>query len=193
VPKKISKTTADTPLTIKQELFVSEYIIDFNATQAAIRAGYSHKAARFTGCENITKPNIQAAIQRVMQDRVKRTKIDQDFVLQQLVKIQQVSISDFLVIENGKAHFDLSKATKAQLAALSEVQVDTIGRGNGALGDRVKIKLPDKLKTLELLGKHVDVQAFNEKREHNVTTNAQQTIKDILFEIDGTSRGLPQK
>ena len=65
----------------KQSLFVLEYLKDLNATQAAIRAGYSKKTAKEIGCENLTKPNIQEAISKAMADRIKETKIDAEWVL----------------------------------------------------------------------------------------------------------------
>ncbi|MNM44922.1 Terminase small subunit [compost metagenome] len=69
-------------LTAKQKLFVQEYLIDLNATQAAIRAGYSERTARKIGQENLTKPDIQAAIQEAQNQRAERTEITADMVLQ---------------------------------------------------------------------------------------------------------------
>jgi phage terminase small subunit len=69
-------------LTPKQQRFVQEYLIDLNATQAALRAGYSERTAKSIGQENLTKPAVKTAIQQAMQDRSKRTEITQDDVLQ---------------------------------------------------------------------------------------------------------------
>lgn len=68
-------------LTAKQNLFVKEYLVDLNATQAAIRAGYSEKTAHDIGCENLKKPNIAKAIQEAMDARSQRTEITADYVL----------------------------------------------------------------------------------------------------------------
>ena len=68
-------------LTAKQKCFVAEYLIDLNAKQAAIRAGYSEKTARFIGAENLTKPNIAAAVAAAQAKRSERTEITQDYVL----------------------------------------------------------------------------------------------------------------
>ena len=65
----------------KQQRFVEEYLVDLNATQAAIRAKYSEKTARSVGAENLTKPDIAKAIQEAMAERSERTEIDQDYVL----------------------------------------------------------------------------------------------------------------
>jgi hypothetical protein len=70
-------------LTAKQERFVQEYLIDFNAAAAAERAGYSKKTARFIGAENLTKPNIQAAVQDQIKARAERTEITADLVVQE--------------------------------------------------------------------------------------------------------------
>lgn len=68
-------------LTAKQRKFVEEYLVDLNATQAAIRAGYSQKTAKSIGQENLTKPDIQAEVQKAMQKASERTEITQDYIL----------------------------------------------------------------------------------------------------------------
>lgn len=68
-------------LTEKQRMFCREYIVDLNMTQAAIRAGYSENAAGAIGSENLTKPEIQEYVQRLMDRRAKRLEIDSDYVL----------------------------------------------------------------------------------------------------------------
>lgn len=72
-------------LTSKQQRFVDEYLIDLNATQSAIRAGYSPKTAKEIGAENLTKPNISAAIEQAQQERQKRTLVTQDDVIRGLL------------------------------------------------------------------------------------------------------------
>ncbi|WP_255551747.1 terminase small subunit [Erythrobacter crassostreae] len=78
-PDELSK---DADMTPKQEAFVREYLVDLNATQAAIRAGYSKRTAHVIGHENLTKPEIAAAIEVAMNDRAKRTEITADYVLE---------------------------------------------------------------------------------------------------------------
>ncbi len=73
-------------LTPKQARFVEEYLVDLNATQAVIRAGYSKKTARQVASENLTKPDIQEAIAAAQDDRSERTGITQDEVIQGLKK-----------------------------------------------------------------------------------------------------------
>ncbi len=83
-------------LTAKQARFVEEYLIDLNATQAAIRAGYSEATARSIGAENLTKPDILEAIIEAQAKRSERTKIDADYVLQRLVAIDQMDVLDIM-------------------------------------------------------------------------------------------------
>lgn len=75
------------PLTPKQEMFVREYLIDLNATQAAIRAGYSAKTARQIGEENLSKPDIAAAVQAGMNKRAEKALITADEVLANIKRL----------------------------------------------------------------------------------------------------------
>lgn len=77
-------------LTAKQAAFVQEYLIDLNATQAAIRAGYSGKTAQQTGSENLAKPVIQSAIQEALNKRKERTEVTQDYVIRELVNVIEI-------------------------------------------------------------------------------------------------------
>lgn len=81
-------------LTPKQERFVQEYLVDLNATQAAIRAGYKEKTAGAIGSENLKKPEIQSALQRALKDREERTEVTQDYVIRKLVEIADKEASD---------------------------------------------------------------------------------------------------
>ncbi len=79
-------------LTPKQQLFVAEYLLNLNATQAAVRAGYSKKTAYSVGHENLKKPEVAAAIQEAMEARSQRTEIAQDWILEQLKLVYEASI-----------------------------------------------------------------------------------------------------
>ena len=83
-------------MTPKQRAFVYEYLKDFNATQAAIRAGYSKKTARFIGCENLTKPNIAELI----DEEFKRRAMSAHEVLSRMTDIARGSAEDYLVIDD---------------------------------------------------------------------------------------------
>jgi phage terminase small subunit len=154
-------------LTAKQEQFVAEYLIDLNATQAAIRAGYSENSAHVIGCENLSKPNVQSAIADAMGKRQKRTEITQDRVLAELAKIGFANMQNYMRANaGGDPYLDFSAITEDQAAALSEVTVEdyTDGRGEGAREvKRVKFKLCDKRAALVDLGRHLGM--FKDKIE----------------------------
>ena len=128
-------------LTDKQEMFCKEYIIDLNATQAAIRAGYSEKTAQRMGSENLSKPLIQERIAELMKERTERVQIDADWVLRQAVKVHERCMQQEPVIVNGEPTGDF------------------------------KFEPAGANKALELVGKHINVQAFLDKSkvEHALT------------------------
>ncbi|MCC8376700.1 terminase small subunit, partial [Photorhabdus kayaii] len=83
-------------LTGKQEMFCREYLVDLNATQAAIRAGYSDKTANRIGSENLTKLDIQKRISELKSDRNEVVKIDAEYVLKRLVEIDRMDVLDII-------------------------------------------------------------------------------------------------
>ena len=127
-------------LTPKQARFVQEYLIDLNAAQAAIRAGYSAKTARVIGHENLTKPDIAAAIEKAMAERAERTELTADWVVDELRKIAGANMADYMKsTPEGLSVVDFSGLTRDQTAALSQVTVEDV-----AGGKRVQFKLHDK-------------------------------------------------
>ncbi|HGJ5854416.1 terminase small subunit [Arsenophonus nasoniae] len=154
-------------LTNKQEAFCREYLIDLNATQAAIRAGYSEKTAKDIACQNLAKLNIQKRIQTLMEERKNRIEVNADYVLKRLVEIDQMDVLDILT-DSGDLR-PIKDWPKVWRTTLSGLDIAAI-RVDGAEALLKKIKWPDKVKNLELLGKHVSVQAFREqvKNEHDV-------------------------
>lgn len=149
-------------LTKKQQLFVDEYLIDLNATQAAIRAGYSVDSAKEIGCENLTKPNIQEAIAKAMAERSKRTGINQDRVVLELAKIAFVKMTDVVDPDTGEI---LSNASDDDLACIESVKFKQSDNQYGGSVER-EVKLSPKMKALELLGKHLGM--WNDKIDVNV-------------------------
>lgn len=112
-------------LTEKQQRFVDEYLIDLNATQAAIRAGYSVKTADAIGCENLTKPNIQQAIAEHMAERSRRTGVNQDRVVLELAKIAFVRMTD-VVDSNGRIKQDASADDLSCIPLVIPIQQDQV-------------------------------------------------------------------
>ncbi len=144
-------------MTKKQKRFVEEYLVDLNATQAAIRAGYSPQTARDIGCENLTKPNIQNAIATAMAERSRRTGINQDRVIQEIAKLAFLNPVD--VIDMDEATIK-GEANRDDTACIASVKVKVIPGEDGNITER-EIKTYDKLKALELLGKHLGM--FSDK------------------------------
>ena len=89
-------------LTAKQRRFVEGYLIDLNATQAAIRAGYSEKTAGQVGFENLKKPQIAAAVSKAKRERSEVTKIDAEWVLKQAVEVHRRAMQEVKPIRNPK-------------------------------------------------------------------------------------------
>ena len=96
-------------LTKKNEVFCDEYLIDLNATQAAIRAGYSVESAGSIGSELLKKPEIRARIDRAMAERSKRTGINADRVLLELGKIAFVNAIDVINMTDATVLTDASR------------------------------------------------------------------------------------
>lgn len=155
-------------LTPKQRRFVEEYLIDLNATQAAIRAGYSAATANQIGPELLAKPHIQAAIAEALAERSKRTKIDADWLLTRLADEAEADIAD-LYADDGtlKPVREWPLVWRKGLVAGVEVEELFEGRGEGReqVGRVRKVRLADRTKIKELIGKHVDVQAFRDRVE----------------------------
>lgn len=150
-------------LTEKQQRFVDEYLIDLNATQAAIRAGYSVKTANEQGSQNLAKLSIQQAIAKAMAERSKRTGINQDRIVLELAKIAFVKITD---VVNSDCEI-LPDADEADIAAIESVKVKTIPTKSGESGIEREVKLASKLKAIELLGKHLGM--WNDNLDINIT------------------------
>ena len=149
-------------MTEKQKRFVEEYLIDLNATQAAIRAGYSPNTAEQTASRMLSFVKVQDAIEKALAERSRRTGINQDRVVQELAKIAFVKITD---VVNDDCEI-LPDADEADLAAIESVKVKTIPTKNGETGIEREVKLSSKLKALELLGKHLGM--WNDKLDVNM-------------------------
>lgn len=100
-PQVIAPATPTQLLTDKQQRFVDEYLVDLNATQAAIRAGYSAETSRQIGAENLSKPYIQAAISIARQAQQDRTAITADMVLLEIANVALADARDLVEVKTG--------------------------------------------------------------------------------------------
>ena len=158
-------------LTAKQQCFIDEYLIDLNATQAAIRAGYSPHSAKDIAAENLSKPHIRACIDAAMAQRSKRTGVNQDRIIRELARVAFLNAPN---VVNTKDATVLENASEDDTAAIASVKVkQTFGDFESI---EREIKFADKLKAIELLGRHLGMFTDNV----NLTGTAPvQIINDI--------------
>lgn len=164
-----SKENKMQKINVKQDMFCREYLIDLNGAQAAIRAGYSEKGANSKASQLLAIVSIQIHISSLMKQRAEQISIDAKYVLQRLVEIDQLDVIDILD-SNGSI-----RPTKEWPAAWRKSigSIEVIRRSSVTAQGQVvkvltkKIRWPDKLKNLELLGKHTEIQAFSEKANNS--------------------------
>lgn len=156
-------------LTPKQEAFVAQYLLDLNATQAAIRAGYSEKTAQQQGSRLLLNVVVQEAIAKGQNKTAEKLEITKDRIVEELAKIGFSNMLDYMRAgSDGDPYLDFSDLTREQAAALSEVTVEDFkdGRGEDARDvRRIKFKLHDKKGALVDLAKMLGFMV--EKHEHS--------------------------
>lgn len=146
-------------LTEKQRMFCKEYIIDLNATQAAIRAGYSEISAGSIGNENMQKPEIQLYVQELIKKRSERLEITADMVLREYAKIAFIDIRKFYH-ESGQMKLP-HELTDDAAASISGIELDEIWAFNPEseqkekVGETKKVKMHSKVSALDSMAKHL--------------------------------------
>ena len=158
-------------LSDKQKKFCEEYIIDFNQTQSAIKAGYSAKTAYSIGNENLKKPDIQAYIKELLSKREERTQITADMVVKEWAKIAFFDIRKIFHKEGGLINpHDLDDETATVISSIKARDIK--------VGDDIETikeyRLNDKMKALDMLAKHLGM--FEKEKEDNNDTNVNLEI-----------------
>lgn len=156
-------------MTPKQQRFVEEYLIDLCATQAAIRAGYSAKNANDQAAQLMAKPKIIAAIDTAIAIRSEQTRIDGNWVLKRLVEEAEADIADLYNSDGNLLPIrNWPKVWRQGLVQSIEVEELFEGRGEHriCIGRVRKIRLDSRIKRIELIGRHVRVNAFQENVNH---------------------------
>lgn len=150
----------------KQLRFTTEYLVDLNGKQAAIRAGYSSKTAESQASRLLRNVKVQEAIQEAMDARAERTKITIDQVLAELGRIGFSNIKDFVKFDaDGVVRIkDSEELTPEQAACIAEITQSESDKSNN-----FKFKLCDKLKALELLGRHLKMFTDKVEQTGNIT------------------------
>ena len=157
----------DFKLTGKQELFVREYLVDRNATGAALRAGYSTKSATEQGYENLRKPHVQKAIKHMDVERLRKLNIDASDLLRKLVDFLYADISDICTDDGQLKSVNDWPSIWLRMANVKMRQEKVVLSANGVSMPGVKTITEvqvDKTKLIELIGKHIDVGAFQKRK-----------------------------
>jgi phage terminase small subunit len=158
-----------TKLTPKQARFVEEYLFDLNATQAAIRAGYSERTANQQGPRLLENVDVLAAIDAAKLARRERAQINSDYVLDRLVEEVEADLADLYDSNNNLKPIDQwPDVWRRGLVAGVEIEALFEGQGDNRIqvGYTKKLRLSDRLRRLELIGKHIKVNAFQEQVHH---------------------------
>lgn len=158
-------TSQPRPLTPKQQRFVDEYIVDLNGTQAAIRAGYSAKTAEHQASRMLGYAQVSTAIAAAKVARSEKTGIDAEWVLRRLAGEATADLAD-LYDDHGnlKSVHDWPMVWRTGLVVGMETVTERSGSGEDVEYSTVrKLKLQDRIKQVELIGKHVDVRAFRDQ------------------------------
>lgn len=147
----------------KQQLFVDEYLIDLNATQAAIRAGYKRTEYTDTNANKILEnTRVAEEIEKQMAERSKRTGINQDRVIQELAKIAFVNAADVIDVDTATVRPD---AKPEDLACIASVKVKRTTKGKNVIEER-EVRFYDKKDSLVQLGKHLGM--FKDKAQLDI-------------------------
>jgi phage terminase small subunit len=186
----VTDQRAPKPLHPRKEAFCREYIIDFNAFQAAIRAGYSEKSARHTGCMMLQEPAIIERVQQLVAERMQRAEITADRVLQEVAR---VALSDvrrlFTASGTLKPLNELDDDTAASVASVEVLEEYAgTGRERVVVGHTKKIKFWDKNAGLEKLMKHLGMFVKDNEQQ-----NPGGAMAEFLAELSERGSRLPIK
>lgn len=165
--KKTKKAKITTKLTNKQLAFCREYLVDRNATQAAIRAGYATKGAEVTGSQLLRNPKVQSKLTELEKPITEKLEITAEKVLQELANIAFFDPAE-LYDEKGNLRdiHNIPAPTRRVIASLDVTEEFTNGIKTGTVK---KVRLNSKIKALELLGKTNTLNLFSETINHKVT------------------------
>ena len=154
-------------MTAKQQLFCDEYLIDLNATQAAIRAGYSKKTARVIGQENLLKPAIKEYIEKRMAEKEKALIADQDEVMKYLTRVMRRELTEHVVVTlvEEKSTYEPDEDGKMRRQTVKSEKPEIV---------KIPARLSDANKAAELLGKAYAL--FTDKLEADMDMELNITV-----------------
>lgn len=163
-------------MTELKKRFCEEYIIDLNAKQAAIRAGYAPRSAAVRGCELLKQGEVRDTVGREMAKRSRRTGVSADRVVRELARIAFANAEDIIDFDTAGVIVGVSRE---DTAAVVSVRVRVTRTEDGETVEQ-EVKLADKNKALELLGRHMAI--FVDKQEHSIDLKGDK-LADILAQL----------
>ena len=184
----MADSMAETPtgeadeLDAREQRFVDEYLIDLDPKKAALRAGYAETTAHVKSygwvCKGGTKPHVFAAITKAMAARSERTRIDTDWVLTRLADEATADLAELYDESGGlKPVVDWPLIWRQGLVA--GLDVDEEFEDGKKTGRVTKVKLSDRIRRIEMIGKHVNVGAFVERKELGGIGGWPAEVKDV--------------
>lgn len=166
-------------LTDKQKRFCEEYMIDLNASQSAIRAGYSEDSAKEQGSRLLTNANIQEYISELKQSKSEELNISQNMVLKELMKVAFGDVKNYFD-DNGRLIDinELENEVSASIKSVTVQQEKTLIKGESIVESSIKkIESYDKLKALEIINKMLGFYSADNEQKKSVTNIS---LKDMI-------------
>ena len=165
-------------LTERQKRFCEEYVIDLNGTQAAIRAGYSESGASVEGTRLLANANVKSLIDKLKAEKTSANKTTAQRVIDELSSIAFSDMKDLMSVDN--AIMDLRQMDEGVSRTISSLEVDEMRVEGMTIGQTKKVKLWDKMRALDMLGKHFGIFEKDNSQKN----------KDIVINIDKDDEGL---
>lgn len=162
-------------LSRKQKEFCEQYLIDLNATQAAIRAGYSARSANVHATRMLAKASIQEYVAKLMNEREKRTEITQDMVLKEYAKLAFLDPQKFY--DDYGNLLPVSKLDKDVAAALTGIDINESVVDGVVVSLTKKVKFADKKGALDSVARHLGM--FNDKLQHSGNVDMNFSVEFI--------------
>lgn len=187
-----STTGSNDRLNPKQDRFCREYLVDHNATQAAIRAGYSPRCAGVQAAQLLVKPKIQDRVAELTRAQSTRLEITADRVISEIAKVAFADMADYVTIQpDGTPVLDFGKAPDGGLAAVSQIEQETVTERGGGDVERVKrtkFRLHPKLDALDKLARHLGLYKDSVELNGNLTIHAIDARQELLGRLDRAVR-----
>lgn len=177
-------------LTPLEESLCQAYLVSKDKSEALRKSGYktdgwSINAINVQANRLFDKPKIKLRLSELLEKRSERVNYKADDLLKDLLQVKEMDVLD--ILNEGGSIKPISEWPKVWRQMIGGFDVAELGAGENSVGWLKKIKLPDKVKNLEMIGRHVDVQAWKDQKE----LSGHIGLGTVLDELDGASHGLP--